>query len=129
MGWVRREPPLAPGGAVARGEVGVRLADRLLDEGTDGLTGLAGPDLLVVLGEVPWVDGLLWIGRAHADLWTPTARAPRAPSDLVARAVARRVGGTGPWLVVPDGPEGLLAVPLGDAGPIGDAPLVAWRAG
>ncbi len=67
----------------------------------------------MVLGEVPWVDGLTWLGAdpAAPGLWLPTNRAPTAPPGLVTQVVARSA--TLPAVYV----EGLI-IPVAEARPL-----------
>ncbi len=96
---VPREPPLAPRAAVATGEVARALARRLLEEDDEALAalrGLAGPSLLAVLGEaeqLPWVDGVLYLGSdpEAPRLLLPTALRPSVAAGLYQSAVERHL--------------------------------------
>ena len=129
FGWRARATPLAPLGALARGPAAHRLADRLAllaDEPLGRLVGAAGEGLLVVMGEVPWVDGLTWLGRdpLAAALLLPTLEGPDLPLDLVQAALLRRVPeGSAPIGVFPGG-----GIAGGVARPVDRAWLARWRA-
>jgi hypothetical protein len=140
--WVPREPPLRPVGVAAWGPAGARLAERLracTDEQLQSWTGVQGEGILLVLGEdLPWADGVLWLGRdpAAPGLLLPTAMRPTAggtatggrepsPADPGGRAaagepgvelLARALARFGPSLAVI--PELRRVVPLLGARPI-----------
>jgi hypothetical protein len=99
--WVLREPPLPTAGLVANGPqiAAVALAfqahfarytERVM------LTALRicrNDDWFVALGpaeELPWVDGVTYIGWDR-NLLTPTTLRPLLPTFLIERAVAARV--------------------------------------
>src|SRR5262245_37711227 len=93
LAWTARDEPLAARAAVggAAGRRGRRLAE-LDDARRAGLTAVAGPGALVVLGEserLPWVDGVIYLGRdpAAPELLVPTALAPTVPAALLAHAL------------------------------------------
>ena len=116
MNWGDRAEPLRAGGALARGVARNALVRRLLalsDEALAGLSGVAGGDLVVVLGDVPWADGVTWLGAdpAAPGVWLPTNRVPMLPLGLVTQVVARSA--TLPAVYV----EGLI-VPVGEARPL-----------
>ncbi|HEX5719145.1 MAG TPA: hypothetical protein VF179_23485, partial [Thermoanaerobaculia bacterium] len=61
------------------------------------LTGVAGQDLIVLLGDsafLPWVEGAAYLGRdARApSLLLPTNREPTVPLPLLERALVLRAG-------------------------------------
>jgi hypothetical protein len=93
-----RVEPLEPVAAIGSGPVARSLASRLLryDEAElRRLRGVAGPTDLIVFGagtELPWVDGIVYLGRDSAapSLLVPTTSRPRAPMDVVDRAIRRR---------------------------------------
>ncbi len=96
-----------PCAAWAEGEVCGRLARRLLaDDGTlDKVQGLVAPDLLVVLGEaadLPWVDGVAYLGRDDAapSLLLPTHLAPTVPATLLESALGEKLGDHGASVAV-----------------------------
>jgi hypothetical protein len=86
-----REPPLEPVGVVATGPAVAALraaAVRRLRAGAD-LRVAAGDAWLVVLGapdELPWADGVRYVGR-DGPLLVPTTTFVSPSSDLVARAL------------------------------------------
>ncbi|UQA57502.1 hypothetical protein [Polyangium aurulentum] len=98
VGWTPREEPLAPLAAAAWGAASRAMAERLLDlpDATLArLSGVGGAGVIVVLGEaadLPWVDGVSYLGRdAEApSLLLPTNARPSVPAALFARALARR---------------------------------------
>lgn len=119
VGWLPRPVPLPASGVAAIGDVARRLAERVLEGPLDGLSGVAGPGVLVLLGErdsLPWVDGVVYIGR-EAAVWMPVHLAP----DLDAS-----------WLAAALGEEGLVwqerFVPLGKARPLDAEALQRWLA-
>jgi hypothetical protein len=128
--WVPRLAPLSPEGALAAGPAAERLVRRLLqlpDEALARLVGVAGPGLVVVCApdaeDLPWVDGLVYLGRdpAAPALLIPTALCPNVPLPLVERAVlARLPPGSTPVAVSPRTSQ---LVPLGSARPLQRARL------
>ncbi|MCK6546889.1 hypothetical protein L6R52_13655 [Myxococcota bacterium] len=134
--WTAREPPLVATGVFARGRSASQLADRLLTRSDDALArlrGVAGPGVLVVLGDtdaLPWADGVTYLGRdpGAPDLVLPTALAPSAPAPLFERALARELDAHGTIAVVPSS-AGLVVVPIAAARTVSRAVLTAWRAG
>ena len=100
IAWRPRSAPLEPVGMAARGEAARALARRLLarsDEDLARLTGVAGQDLILLLGDaalLPWVEGAAYLGRdARApSLLLPTNREPTVPLPLVERALIARAG-------------------------------------
>lgn len=132
--FVPRAEPLAASAAIAEGEAAARLARRLLalpDASLARLDGVAGEGLLAVLGaenDLPWVDGVRYLGRdpAAPALLLPTARTPVLPLPLVERALAAAAPeGAAPLAVLTDP---LRVVPLGRARPVDRARLLAWMA-
>lgn len=98
VAWRPRPVPLDPVGMAARGDAARVLARRLLardDEALARLSGVAGRDLLILLGDtslLPWVEGVFYLGRdAHApSLLLPTNRQPAVPLPLLERALLAR---------------------------------------
>lgn len=133
--WIPRGEPLAPIAVAARGSVARALAARLArrdDAALARLTGVAGPSLLIALGEsdaLPWVDGVVYLGRdPHApSLLVPTALAPDVPIALLERALLGRGEGIAAPIAVLVDPPALVGT--GSARPIERAQLDAWIAG
>lgn len=100
IAWRPRSAPLEPVGMAARGEAARALVRRLLarsDAELAKLTGVAGEDLIVLLGDsalLPWVEGASYLGRdARApSLLLPTNREPTVPLPLVERSLIARAG-------------------------------------
>ncbi len=103
IAWRPRSAPLEPVGMAARGEAARALARRLLarsDEDLARLTGVAGQDLILLLGNagdgalLPWVDGAIYLGRdpRAPSLLLPTNREPTVPLPLLERALVLRAG-------------------------------------
>lgn len=131
--WSSREPTLSPRGAVAEGEAARVWARRMLglrDEALAGLRGVAGDGVLAVIAdacEVPWCDGLRWMGRdpdAPA-VWTPTTTRPSVSAALIERALAARAGTPSPWMIWPDEAR-LRVVSLATARAVDRERLRAW---
>jgi hypothetical protein len=81
----------------------------------------------VVLGpesELPWVDGVVYLGREAAapGLLVPTHLSPDVPIALLEAAVLRSVQGS-PVAVVPDARQ---LIDVGAARAIDRATLLAW---
>ncbi len=130
VAWHSRAEGLDPLAVSARGECALRLAERLLHETDDrlaGLSGVAGPSLIVLLAneaELPWVDGVQYLGRDREapSLLLPTTRVPNVPLALFERAVLRGCPGS-PLAVGED-----WSASVADARPIVRARLEAWLA-
>jgi MoxR-vWA-beta-propeller ternary system domain bpX5 len=133
--WRPRCRPLAPIAAAAAGHASRALAARVLDRGDDALArlrGLAGAGVLVLIGEedqLPWVDGVVYLGRDSLSpaLLLPTSREPLLPPSLLERAVLSH-------LRRPETPVALLADPpvilsTGSARPVDRARLRTWLEG
>ncbi len=94
--WQEREPPLAVAGAMARGAVAAQLARALFvdDERRKKCVAVGVGDALVVLSDdLPWVDGMVWLGLEDG-LLMPTRLQPcidgtRLASSIVHAAVFR----------------------------------------
>jgi hypothetical protein len=133
LAWSARPVPLAPGAVVGRAGAARALARRLLtwdDARLAQVRACAGDGVLVVIGEeasLPWVEGALYLGHdaAAPTLFLPTHRAPGVPTDLLAEALAGRLG-RGPWAAFPSEGGGLVAVPLAAAGPVARTQLQGW---
>ena len=128
-----REAPLAPLAAAARGAVAIALAERVLgrdDASLAELSGVSSRALLILVGAtgiLPWVDGVLYLGRDRAapSLLLPTALEPDVPAPLFERALLSRRDVAAPLAVLVDP---MLLVPLAGARPIDRALLTAWLA-
>jgi hypothetical protein len=123
-------PALAVAGV---GPVALALARRVLAEQEVALarwSGVAGPGVLVLLGEaaaLPWVDGVVYLGRdAEApSLLLPCTLAPDVAPALLDRALVTRARAGTPLAVLPR--SGHL-VPVGAARPVSRETLGAWLA-
>ena len=137
VAWRPRPVPLDPVGVAARGEAARAMAKRLLarwdrdEETLSRLSGVAGPGLIILLGDapvLPWVEGAAYLGRdAHApSLLLPTNREPTVPLPLLERALlirATRLHAEPPFAVLLDPP--LLASTL-EARPLIRSQIQAW---
>lgn len=129
--WQVRAQPLAPGAVVARGSIARTLARRLLasdDEQLARWQGVAGPDVLIVLGEeatLPWVEGVTYLGRDERApaLWLPTTHEPCVPLPLLQRTLVQHAQGKTPLAVLR---APLAIAPLAAARPLSRAKLQAW---
>lgn len=113
--WIEREPPLSPVAGLARGTARATWIAALRTRLQLGWSGVGNASLIVVIGEdLPWVDGVDWLGRdpRAPGLYLPTLLRPDLPLDLVARAALRAVG-RAPVVLLPD-----LLVPLEAARPL-----------
>jgi hypothetical protein len=134
--WSARSVPLPAQAVVGRGAAGRALARRLLaGPATDigQVRACAGAGVLVVIGaeaSLPWVEGAFYLGHdaGAPALLLPTNRTPGVPADLLAEALARRLG-RGPWAAFPDDAGALVAVAVGAAGPVARAALEGWLEG
>ncbi len=121
-------PALAVAGV---GAVALALARRALaadDARLGAWSGVAGSDLLVLLGEahsLPWVDGAVYLGRdgAAPSLLLPCALAPEVAPALLERALVAHASDGAPLAVLPR--SGFL-VPVGAARPVARETLAAW---
>lgn len=130
--FTARERPLSPLAVAAHGDAVRALARRLLesDDATlAGLRGVAGPSVLVVLGEearLPWARGVTYLGRdpEAPSLLLPTAEAPDVPVWLYERAVLRAAGpqATTPLAVIP---HASILLPVSAARPMARARLLS----
>lgn len=128
--WAPRATPLTARAVVGSGAVARALGHRLtaLDDAALGaLVAVASAELLIVLGdaaELPWVDGVSYLGRDDAapDLLLPTAVAPSVPPAVLEVAVRARIAR--PPVAVLAAPARL--VPCWLARGIDRARLTAW---
>lgn len=102
LDWHPRVEPLAPLAVAARGEVARKLARKLALRAHE-LTGVKAGEWLVVLGDdLPWVDGVVYLGKESPldAVLTPTHLAPSWPTDWIARTLGKR--SSPPWAVLPE---------------------------
>lgn len=130
--WQPREKPLAPVAAAAAGGVAGNLVRRLLAEGEEGLarcSGVAGPGLLLVLAaesDLPWVDGVVYLGRdpEAPALLLPVHRRPAVPLPLFERALLNAFPAARPPVAVLVEPA--VCASVAAARPIVRESLVRW---
>lgn len=129
--WSARLDPLAPRAVAATGSVARTLARATLSRDDDrlkALRGVAGEDVIVLLGDaeaLPWVDGVVYLGvdLDAPSLLLPTALVPPAPLALFERAAVRLAGST-PVVVLPAAQR---FVAVGTARPLSRSILEAVR--
>ena len=127
-----RATPLAPAAVAGRGRAAIALASRLAardDAALGRLSGVHAPGLLVVLGaegELPWADGVVYLGRdpAAPSLLLPSALEPDVPAPLFERAILARAKKAAPPIAVLVDPPALAGV--GVARPIRRSELAAF---
>jgi hypothetical protein len=133
--WSDREPPLAACAVAAWAEVARRLATRLLeldDQALGRLSGVAGKSTIVLLGDeadLPWVDGVLYLGRdpSAPSLLLPTRMEPVVPrANLLERAMTGRFAKVRPPLAVL--PEKLTVISCYKALRLARSRVEAWLA-
>lgn len=130
--FVARDEVLDPVATVGLGPVARTLAERVLlldDERLQQLRGIAGQELLVVLGEseaLPWVEGCLYLGRdaGAPRLLLSTALRPAVASELFERALLLRWPNLQPPIAVVASPRRVLS--LAAALPIQRHVIRAW---
>ena len=129
-GWIRRTVPLAPAAVLAEGPAAAAMARRLLqrtDEELSRLRGVSAPGLILLEGDdLPWVDGVTWLGRdeAAAGLLVPTLLEPPFSIALLQRSLASKPGAAGGPLAVLPGASPRL-IPLGLSRPLHRDKLLA----
>lgn len=131
IGLVPRDVPLVIAGVHASGAAAIALA-RLLAKRSDAArrwSAVSSGDAIVVLGdELPWVDGVTWLGREPdaPELLVPTLSSVTPHAALVLAAIRKR----SPNLLLPialvPSPRGLNVISLGSARAPGGAPLEAF---
>jgi hypothetical protein len=130
--FVPRAGSLDPVAVIATGPVARALAHRLLrlaDADLAALRGVAGDGLIALMGDaasLPWVDGVVYLGRdAEAPrLLLPTTLRPTMAADVFERAIARHaLRQASPWAIVAAPPR---VVPLADALPVERAYVLRW---
>ena len=99
--WIAREHPLAPEACWAEGAAARALKEKIVGSDRNDLQLAQAEDVLVVLGpELPWVDGLIYLGRDQ-QIYLPTLWQPSIP---IAWIMARlRKLGPAPWAIVRSG--------------------------
>ena len=128
--WRPRAAPLEPVAVAGVGAVAHVLGQRALlaDDATlTAWSGVAGPDVLVLLGaeaSLPWVEGVVYLGRdpLAPALLLPCALEPEVAVSLLERALLAGQGDS-PLAVLPA--SGQL-VPVGAAQQVVRASLEAW---
>ena len=130
--WTPRADPLPALAVAGVGPVALALLRRVLAEDDAGLArwrGVAGSGVLVLLGDaasLPWVEGVVYLGRElqAPSLLLPCTLAPDVPLALLERAFSSRYRGMTPLAVLPR--SGHL-VPVGAAQPLFREALEALR--
>jgi hypothetical protein len=120
INWRRREPPLAPCAALARGEAALHLVRRMLganDEQLGSWRGVAGRNIIVVLGEestLPWVEEVLYLGQdgRAPSLLLPTTLTIDTPLVLFERAMLSHISSLNAKLQSADAQLSTAAAPL-----------------
>ncbi|RKG51242.1 hypothetical protein D7X30_36215 [Corallococcus sp. AB011P] len=128
--WRPRALPLEPVAVAGVGPVALALghrASRAEDATLASWNGVAGPDVLVLLGtsaSLPWVDGAVYLGRdpLAPALLLPCAMEPEVAPSLLERALLAGQGDA-PLAVLPA--SGML-VSVAAAKPVARASLTAW---
>ena len=130
--WRIRDLPMEPIGVAASGVAARTVARQLLDASDErliALTGVAGDGYLILLGpmaELPWADGVTYLGRDSSApaLLTPTTRSPSIPLALLAGALTlRHPGVKPPMALLPDWPA---LVSLESARAVARETLARW---
>jgi hypothetical protein len=130
VAWRPRASPLPALAVAGVGPVALALARRVLaaeDATLARWRGVAGPGLLVLLGEtesLPWVEGVFYLGRdtRAPALFLPCTLEPGVAPSLLERALLARESAT-PLAVLPR--SGHL-VSVGAARPVSREVLRAW---
>lgn len=130
VSFIERPVPLQPSAAAISGEAAKKIALTLLEKSDaqlSKLSGLTAGDTLLVLGaatDLPWVDGVLYLGRDPnaPRLLLPTALKPDVPVDVLEAAIAK-TNLPFPVALLPN-PKRLIPMHL--ARPIERALLTAW---
>jgi hypothetical protein len=109
-----RHDVLEPAAVAGLGPIARRLAERLMllsDSRLGRLRGCASVGIAVALGEakdLPWVDGVTYLGRdpAAPRLLIPSMLRSNVAIDVFERAIARHAGTLpGPWAVLASPPR------------------------
>jgi hypothetical protein len=127
-----RADSLDPAAVIGTGRVARALAHRLLrlaDADLATLRGVTGDGLIALMGDaasLPWVDGVVYLGR-DADaprLLLPTTLRPTVAADVFERAIARHAGRqASPWAILTAPPR---VIPLANALPVERAHVLRW---
>lgn len=135
--WTENESPLPPCAVAAMDLPAKRLARRMLqlDQATLGrLLGVAGKNTLVVLGvesDLPWVDGVVYLGRDSSapGLLLPTLFTPTVPGpQLLERALRKRFSGAAvPLAILPQ--KQTKVIPCGQALRLDVREIEKWLGG
>jgi hypothetical protein len=132
IAFAPRAGSLDPVAVIGTGPVARALAQRLLrlaDANLAALRGVAGDGLIALIGEaasLPWVDGVVYLGRDTdaPRLLLPTTLRPTVAADVFERAIARHAGRLGsPCAIVAAPPR---VIPLADALPVERAHVLRW---
>ncbi len=131
VAWSPRASPLPALAVAGVGPVALALARRVLaaeDAALARWSGVAGPGLLVLLGEtesLPWVEGAFYLGRdtRAPALYLPCTLEPGVAPALLERALLARQGVATPLAVLPRASH---LVSVGAARPVSRDVLRAW---
>ena len=99
LAWSTRAQPLAVEGGWAPGAAAVELESKLKKRGLKLQTARFEDGLLVLGVEVPWVDGVTFLGR-EGRIYLPTTAQPNLPSEWLEAGLQRKA--PGPWVLLPD---------------------------
>lgn len=132
IAFVPRDDVLEPVAVVGLGAIARALAVRLVEEPAEQLQqlrGISGAGLLAVLGDnarLPWVDGVIYLGRdpRAPQLLVPTALRPAIAWDVFERAILRHGSSLRSPVAIVASPRCIFS--LADALPIQRAKLAAW---
>ena len=131
VAWSPRASPLPALAVAGVGPVALALARRVLaaeDATLARWSGVAGPGLLVLLGEtesLPWVEGVFYLGKdtQAPSLLLPCTLEPGVAPALLERALLAREGVSTPLAVLP---RTAHLVSVGAARPVSREVLRAW---
>jgi hypothetical protein len=130
--FVPRADSLDPVAVIGAGPVSRALAERLLrlpDTRLAALRGVAGDGVIALSGDaavLPWVDGVVYLGRdaGAPRLLLPTMLRPAVAADVFERAIARHAGQlASPWAVIVSPPR---VISLAAALPVERAHVLRW---
>jgi hypothetical protein len=97
--WSLRDQPLPVEGCWAEGAAVAQLQKKMRPG--LGLRAVSHGSQMVVLGcEIPWVDGLIYLGRVEL-LYLPTLWQPDLPYEWLLARLGKL--GHSPWALVPPG--------------------------